>query len=61
MPVEYRCYCSDERVEKVLVSLGREELIKLAEEQENFEVTCQFCDRRYWFSREKLIDLAGGK
>lgn len=60
-PVEYRCYCSAERVSRALISMGREELTRLIEEQENTELTCQFCDKVYHYSREdlkKLLDSA---
>lgn len=60
-PVEYRCYCSAERVSRALISMGREELTRLMEEQEHTELTCQFCDKVYHYSREdlkKLLDSA---
>lgn len=60
MPVEYRCYCTQERVERVLVSLGKDELNKLADEQESFEVTCQFCDGKYFYTKGQLRDIAEG-
>lgn len=56
-PVEYRCYCSRDRVTRALISMGREELQKLMEEQEQTELTCQFCDKVYRYSREDLHDL----
>lgn len=56
-PVEYRCYCSAERVSRALISMGREELTSLIEEQDGAELTCQFCDRVYHFSREDLKNL----
>ena len=56
-PVEYRCACSKERVERALISLGKEELVHLAGEQEQTEVTCQFCDRVYLFSEKELKAL----
>ena len=56
-PVEYKCYCSRERVVKALVSLGPDELRTLIEEQGKAELTCQFCDTVYEFSREELEGL----
>lgn len=56
----YRCNCSRERVEKALVSLGREELIAMAREMPVTEVDCHFCNRKYRFSPAELLDLAGG-
>ena len=56
-PVEYRCSCSRERVSRALISMGREELKKLIEEQGEAELTCQFCDTVYRFSKEELEQL----
>lgn len=56
--VEYRCDCSRERVERALLSLGREELRKMAGEQPVTEVDCHFCNRKYRFSPEELRAMA---
>ena len=56
--VEYRCDCSRERVERVLISLGTSELEKLAEEQEMTEVACHFCEKRYTFTSSEIRKLA---
>lgn len=53
-PVEYRCYCSRDRVTRALISMGKEELSKLMEEQGKAELTCQFCDKIYQYSNEEL-------
>ena len=49
-PVEYRCYCSRERVERALISLGRDELESILREQGGCELTCQFCDKVHIFT-----------
>lgn len=56
-PIEYRCYCSEERVSRALISLGREELDKLIREQDGAELTCQFCDRVYRYSGDQIRAL----
>ena len=56
-PVEYRCYCSRERMERALISLGPEELRNLIDEQGSAELTCRFCDSVQTFSREELEGL----
>jgi molecular chaperone Hsp33 len=56
-PVEYRCYCSEERVSRALISMGRAELESLIEDQGEAELTCQFCDRVYHYNREQLEEL----
>ena len=59
-PVEYRCYCDRERVSRALISMGREELESLIAEQGGAELTCQFCDRVYQYTREDLEELLAG-
>lgn len=54
--VNYHCDCSKERVEKALVSLGKEQLQELSKEQ-NTEVKCHFCDKVYNFSSEDIKAL----
>ena len=53
----YRCGCSRERTERILISLGAKELERLAEEQESTEVCCHFCDKKYSFTSEELKEL----
>lgn len=55
--VEYRCYCSRERVERALISMGKGELSDLIAEQGGAELTCQFCDRVYNYTKEELEGL----
>ncbi len=54
---EYRCDCSKKRVERALISLGREELTKMYEEEDSIEVCCHFCDKKYNFSKEEIKGL----
>jgi len=56
-PIEYRCYCTRERVSRALISLGKEELASLIEEQGGAELTCQFCDKVYHFNGDELKQL----
>ncbi len=56
-PVEYRCYCSRDRVSRALISMGKKDLAELIAEQGKAELTCQFCDQVYHFSREELEKL----
>lgn len=56
-PVEYRCYCSRERVSRALVSMGREELRNMIDEQKGAELTCQFCDAVYGYTEAELEEL----
>ena len=56
-PIAYRCDCSRERMERALISLGREELRSMIDEQGSAELTCRFCDNVQRFSREELEAL----
>ncbi len=55
--VSYKCYCSRSRVEKALISLGREELTQIMQEEKEFPVECQFCDTVYTFTPEDIEKL----
>ena len=56
-PVEYRCYCSRERMERALISLGPQQLESLIEEQVSAELYCQFCDNVQTITRQQLEAL----
>ena len=58
--VEYKCYCTRERVEAALISLGKKELTEIAAEGKPFPVECQFCDEKYIFTPEQINDLLKG-
>ena len=55
--VAYKCYCSRERVERALISLGVEELEGILQDQGSCQLTCQFCDAVYDFTGEELQAL----
>ncbi len=54
MPIQFQCNCSKERVEKVLISLGKKELQSLIEEGKDVELNCHFCNTNYSFTVEEL-------
>ncbi len=56
-PVEYRCTCSRDRMEKALISLGKKELRSLIDEGKGAELSCHFCHSRHAFSTEELEAL----
>ncbi len=63
VPVRFGCRCSRERVAGVLRMVGRDEVERALAERGSMEVTCEFCGRRYAFTREEaeraLADQAG--
>lgn len=56
-PVEYRCYCSRDRVSATLITIGRKDLREIVEEGKPITVECQFCDRVYTFTPEEVKAL----
>lgn len=54
---EYKCDCSRDRVENALATLSSPELLSLADENGQAEVCCHFCNKKYHFSKEDLIEL----
>ena len=56
----YRCDCSRERTEKVLISIGQKELRSIAAEGKDTEVKCHFCGKNYVFTPEEISRLAEG-
>ncbi|MBO4414223.1 MAG: Hsp33 family molecular chaperone HslO, partial [Clostridia bacterium] len=52
----YRCTCSLDRVERALISTGREELLDMARDPET-RVGCRFCGKEYVFTPEDIGDL----
>lgn len=47
IPVQFYCPCSEERVIRAILSVGRVEAEKLAKEKESLEVFCDYCRKRY--------------
>ena len=53
----YRCACSRQKVERALASMSREERLALPDGHGMTEVTCNFCDKVYRFTREELEQI----
>lgn len=51
---QYKCDCSRERTIKILSSLSKDELEKIADEQEKTEVACHFCGKKYVFTPSEI-------
>lgn len=56
----YKCDCSRQRTEEILISIGREELEKIAAEGKDTEVSCHFCGNNYVFTADEIAALAIG-
>lgn len=57
MPVAYQCDCCAEKVERALISIGKQEIREMIREGKEIEVNCQFCNKQYRFSVEELERL----
>lgn len=57
VPTKYMCDCSRDRTDRALISLGKDELEKIIDEDGKAEITCHFCDNVYKYTKEKLEEL----
>lgn len=60
LDVVYECDCSRETTENGFISLGKEELKKIIEEDGKAEVECHFCHKKYNFNKEELEEILKG-
>ncbi len=56
-PLTWTCRCSRERVQAILVALGADELLDMAERDHGAEVRCDFCNTTYTFDEPELRAL----
>ena len=60
LDVTYKCNCSKEKIENGIISLGKEEISKIIEEDGKLEAECHFCHKKYNFSLEELKEIERG-
>ena len=60
LDVIYKCNCSKEKIESGIISLGKEEISKIIEEDGKLEAECHFCHKKYNFSQEELKEIEKG-
>lgn len=58
---EYKCDCSMERVEKALISIGKDDLQELYNDGKSEEIVCNFCNKKYEFTNEHIGELLNSK
>ncbi|MEX2415543.1 MAG: Hsp33 family molecular chaperone HslO [Paenibacillaceae bacterium] len=56
-PIKFRCTCSQDRVVKTLISLGKDEMDALIVELGRAEVVCHFCNEKYILEKAELEQL----
>lgn len=57
MEPSYKCDCSEERVEKALISVGKDTLKEIYDEGKSEEIKCHFCGKSYTFTNEKIGEI----
>lgn len=57
LPTAFSCNCSEERIEKALISVGKQELQSMIEDEKTIEVNCHFCNKHYPVTVERLKEL----
>lgn len=57
LPTKFYCDCCKEKVEKVIISIGREEIQNMINDGEPIEVNCHFCNTQYKFSVDELKEI----
>lgn len=57
VPCSFKCNCSRERMERNLISIGRNDLLEILEDGKGAELQCHFCNTKYSFSHEDIETL----
>ena len=55
--LKFKCDCNRERLERVVLGLGKEELEDIIQTEGEAELTCHYCNTKYHFSKEQLESL----
>lgn len=55
--IQWKCDCSRQRLEQVIMTIGKKDLKEIIEEDGKAELQCQFCLKKYNFSKEELIGI----
>lgn len=56
-PVAFNCRCSKEKLEKILISVGEEEITDIINTQGRAEIKCHFCGDVYYFEADELQEI----
>lgn len=56
-PIQFYCRCSRERVEKMLIQLGKKEILSILDERGKAEVICEYCSETYEFHEKELKEI----
>lgn len=53
----YECNCSKEKMEKNLITIGKDELNDILEKDGKAELVCHFCNKKYVFNEDELKNI----
>ncbi|WP_028042989.1 Hsp33 family molecular chaperone HslO [Candidatus Stoquefichus massiliensis] len=53
----FECDCSKDKMKKALITVGKDELQAMIDEDHGCEMRCQFCNEKYQFSEEELHEI----
>lgn len=56
-PLSFECDCSKEKMEEALMTIGKDELQKIIDEDHGCEIKCHFCNTKYQFTEDELKAL----
>ena len=57
LPTRFYCDCCKEKVEKVIISIGKKEIQAMIDDCEPIEVNCHFCNKHYNFTVDELKEI----
>ncbi|PYG88173.1 molecular chaperone Hsp33 [Ruminiclostridium sufflavum DSM 19573] len=60
VPCSFKCNCSKDRMERNLISIGKEDLLEILEDGKGAELQCHFCNTKYNFTHIDLERLIRG-
>ena len=64
LEVEYRCSCSKEKMDAVIASIDKKQMLSMLDEQEKdgkareLDIRCRFCGKKYTYPEDVLMDMA---
>lgn len=56
-PVQFHCTCSHEQMERILITLPKEDLESLLDEPHGVELVCHYCNTAYRFTRDEVTEI----
>lgn len=54
---DYLCDCNKERIKSGIISLGKDELKQIVDDNEDIQTKCQFCNKEYTFTKQEIKEI----